>query len=158
MANVLRLPSSRVLAACRVLSGVGSSPKPIIAAGVVLRAMESGVAIPRSARLDLGRMILDPNFTLDRDIRIRGAKALTAFRERNLYARAKLAICGKHTHSDVLQAAAMVLLGSPPRRLSHNVVSCLVRAIRRHGLIRCPATNLLAFSTSAVSRHTRTEK
>ena len=120
--------------------------------------MRAGITLPRSAILDLARVILDAEVDIDRHIRIVAAKALSAFDEREIACMANRAIRDPSSPLDVARAAATILLASPRGRLPHRTMTCLVREVRRFGQIRGPLVDLLQSSSSQVSKNERVKK
>ena len=125
------LPSSQVLKALRRFGGFGLDISLPRAIQLVTNALERGIELPRSGVLDLASMALDPTVVLNREDRIKAAKALSPFNEREIVRKAALAIRDPWSPLDVVIAAATLLLGSPKRRLSHPTFACLARVVRR---------------------------
>lgn len=141
--NRQRLPSSRVLRACRCLGGLHNQGDIPNAVRTVLGAVQGEVSLPRSALLDLARIVLDADVDMNRHIRLAAAKALVQFNERVITGRATRAIRDPSSPLDVVMAAATILVGPPCHRLSRPSLVCLVRVIRRFGQVRGPLVDLL---------------
>ena len=120
--------------------------------------MRAGTTMPRSAVLDLARVILDSEVDIDRHIPVPAAKVLARFNERAIVRRAALAIRDPSSPLDVVLAAATILLGSPRGQLSHRTVSCLLRNARRFGQIRGPLVDLLQSSGLPAPLNKRVKK
>ena len=156
--NSHRLPSSRVLKACRCLGGIRNQGNLPSAVRIVSAAMHAGVTMPRSAVLDLARVVLDSEIAINRDTRLAASKALARFNEREIVRRATRAIRDPASRLDVVMAAATILLGSPNRSLSHPTLTCLTRKVCRFGQIRGPLVDLLHSRRSPVSKNERLKK
>lgn len=143
MTGAGKMPSSEVLKALRRLGGLGLEMSLERAVRIATGAFERGNLMPRSAAIDLGRLALDPNIVLSRTARIGAAKAVSASGELETVRRAVRVIGSDETPLDVLQAAAVILLGAPARRLSRKTASSLQRCVRRYGLIRGPIIDLV---------------
>ena len=137
------MPPSQVLRAIRRLGGFGLELSLQRAVRIVTDAFERRVEMPRSAILDLGSLALDATVVLDLRTRINAAKAVSPFGERGTVKRAVHAIGVNEAPLDVLQAAAVILLGPPVRRLSRKTVLSLQQRLKRYGQIRGPIIDLV---------------
>lgn len=101
MGTVLRLPSSRVLKACRQLAGVGSNRGTRRAVRTVVSALDQGI---------------------DRDLRLAAAQVLAKVKEPSVIRRTYRAIRDPRSRLAVAQAPAAIILGRSDRRLSYQIV------------------------------------
>ncbi len=138
-----RLPSSQVLRAVRRFAGIGLEMSLQRAVRIVTTSLEQGIEMPCSGVLDVGRLALDSAVNLDRDTRFRAARAVSIFRELETIKRAIHVVGSDETPLDVVEAAAVILLGPPARRLSRKTSLGLRRCVRRYGQIRGPITDLV---------------
>lgn len=141
--NRRRMPPPELLRAFRCLAGVGHHGDLLDAIRTVLAALEVGVTLPRSAVLDLARVVFDADVDMDRHLRLAAAEALARSDEREIANLAASAIRDSSASLGVATAAATFLLGSPHRRLSRPTLTGLVRKIRRFGQVRGPLVDLL---------------
>ena len=95
---------------------------------------------------------------LDRTTRIKAAKAVSASGELETVKRAANAIGANETPLGVVEAAAVILLGHPRRKLSTKTVARLYRLARRHALVHGPVVELLLLAVQAELSSTRIKK
>lgn len=143
ISRIGKMPSSQVMKAIRRLGGISSHIELEQAVRIVIGACERGNLMPRSGILDLGSLALDPAAGLDHRTRIEAAKAVSQFAELEIVKTAVHVIGSDETPLDVLQAAAVILLGASARRLSHKTIARLLRIARRHAIVRGPVVELL---------------
>jgi hypothetical protein len=132
--------------AIRRIGGIGFDMSLLRAVRIVTDAFERRVTMPRSSALDLGRLALGPTTVLDRGIRIRAARAVSPFGELETVKRAVRVIGSDKTPIELVETAAVILLGPPPRKLSSKTVSRLSQVVRRHAIVRGPLIDLLVLA------------